>query len=107
MHMRELLTAAVRVGGVTHLVGPVTMVLQGGPRSAVSVPSYCAVWNGHRPFQRWFLGPNRRQGILLMASPKIEVVHDFVKDSAYSITEHKSVHLSFLNSTLFIKSLLY
>nr|XP_019589541.1 PREDICTED: probable E3 ubiquitin-protein ligase HECTD4 isoform X6 [Rhinolophus sinicus] len=32
MHMRELLTAAVRVGGVTHLVGPVTMVLQGGPR---------------------------------------------------------------------------
>lgn len=31
--MRELLTAAVRVGGVTHLVGPVTMVLQGGPRS--------------------------------------------------------------------------
>lgn len=30
--MRELLTAAVRVGGVTHLVGPVTMVLQGGPR---------------------------------------------------------------------------
>ncbi|KAL7986606.1 hypothetical protein Chor_012889 [Crotalus horridus] len=33
VHMRELLTAAVRVGGVTHLVGPVTMVLQGGPRS--------------------------------------------------------------------------
>ncbi|XP_015499572.1 probable E3 ubiquitin-protein ligase HECTD4 isoform X4 [Parus major] len=32
VHMRELLTAAVRVGGVTHLVGPVTMVLQGGPR---------------------------------------------------------------------------
>ncbi|XP_062874264.1 probable E3 ubiquitin-protein ligase HECTD4 isoform X2 [Trichomycterus rosablanca] len=32
IHMRELLTAAVRVGGVTHLVGPVTMVLQGGPR---------------------------------------------------------------------------
>ncbi|XP_028827058.1 probable E3 ubiquitin-protein ligase HECTD4 isoform X2 [Denticeps clupeoides] len=32
LHMRELLTAAVRVGGVTHLVGPVTMVLQGGPR---------------------------------------------------------------------------
>lgn len=30
--MRELLTTAVRVGGVTHLVGPVTMVLQGGPR---------------------------------------------------------------------------
>eukprot|EP00061_Rhincodon_typus_P018555 g47769.t1 len=30
--MRELLTAAVRVGGVTHLVGPVTTVLQGGPR---------------------------------------------------------------------------
>nr|XP_060642062.1 probable E3 ubiquitin-protein ligase HECTD4 isoform X2 [Anolis sagrei ordinatus] len=37
VHMRELLTAAVRVGGVTHLVGPVTMVLQGGPRS---VPHY-------------------------------------------------------------------
>uniref|UniRef100_A0A4W3K6B9 HECT domain E3 ubiquitin protein ligase 4 n=1 Tax=Callorhinchus milii TaxID=7868 RepID=A0A4W3K6B9_CALMI len=32
VHMRELLTAAVRVGGVTHLVGPVTTVLQGGPR---------------------------------------------------------------------------
>nr|XP_014344074.1 PREDICTED: probable E3 ubiquitin-protein ligase HECTD4 [Latimeria chalumnae] len=32
VHMRELLTAAVRVGGVTHLVGPVTMVLQRGPR---------------------------------------------------------------------------
>ncbi|XP_075290613.1 putative E3 ubiquitin-protein ligase HECTD4 isoform X1 [Opisthocomus hoazin] len=32
VHMRDLLTAAVRVGGVTHLVGPVTMVLQGGPR---------------------------------------------------------------------------
>ncbi|XP_046872567.1 probable E3 ubiquitin-protein ligase HECTD4 isoform X1 [Hypomesus transpacificus] len=32
VHMRQLLTAAVRVGGVTHLVGPVTMVLQGGPR---------------------------------------------------------------------------
>ncbi|XP_030623120.1 LOW QUALITY PROTEIN: probable E3 ubiquitin-protein ligase HECTD4 [Chanos chanos] len=32
VHMRELLTAAARVGGVTHLVGPVTMVLQGGPR---------------------------------------------------------------------------
>lgn len=32
VHMRELLTTAVRVGGVTHLVGPVTMVLQGGPR---------------------------------------------------------------------------
>lgn len=32
--MRELLTTAVRVGGVTHLVGPVTMVLQGGPRYA-------------------------------------------------------------------------
>ncbi|KAG9487790.1 hypothetical protein GDO78_007527 [Eleutherodactylus coqui] len=26
VHMRELLTAAVRVGGVTHLVGPVTMM---------------------------------------------------------------------------------
>lgn len=34
--MRELLTAAVRVGGVTHLVGPVTMVLQGGPRLVCS-----------------------------------------------------------------------
>lgn len=34
--MRELLTAAVRVGGVTHLVGPVTMVLQGGPRFVCS-----------------------------------------------------------------------
>ncbi|KAF6729287.1 putative E3 ubiquitin-protein ligase HECTD4 [Oryzias melastigma] len=33
VHMRELLTAAVKVGGVTHLVGPVTMVLQGGPRT--------------------------------------------------------------------------
>lgn len=37
VHMRELLTAAVRVGGVTHLVGPVTMVLQGGPRLVVSI----------------------------------------------------------------------
>uniref|UniRef100_A0A3B4BE60 HECT domain-containing protein n=1 Tax=Periophthalmus magnuspinnatus TaxID=409849 RepID=A0A3B4BE60_9GOBI len=27
VHMRELLTAAVRVGGVTHLVGPVTMMI--------------------------------------------------------------------------------
>ncbi|TSW08319.1 putative E3 ubiquitin-protein ligase HECTD4 [Bagarius yarrelli] len=32
IHMRELLTTAVRVGAITHLVGPVTMVLQGGPR---------------------------------------------------------------------------
>lgn len=46
--MRELLTAAVRVGGVTHLVGPVTMVLQGGPRSVVSVGLYCPVRNGQR-----------------------------------------------------------
>lgn len=43
VHMRELLTAAVRVGGVTHLVGPVTMVLQGGPRSVVSISLYCHV----------------------------------------------------------------
>jgi len=46
--MRELLTAAVRVGGVTHLVGPVTMVLQGGPRYTLNwfnlrlLPNYCS-----------------------------------------------------------------
>lgn len=51
VHMRELLTAAVRVGGVTHLVGPVTMVLQGGPRSVVSVSLPCPVWDGQRPLQ--------------------------------------------------------
>lgn len=41
VHMRELLTAAVRVGGVTHLVGPVTMVLQGGPRWVYSFTVLC------------------------------------------------------------------
>lgn len=41
VHMRELLTAAVRVGGVTHLVGPVTMVLQGGPRWVHSFTILC------------------------------------------------------------------
>ncbi|KPP69529.1 hypothetical protein Z043_111707 [Scleropages formosus] len=41
VHMRELLTAAVRVGGVTHLVGPVTMVLQGGPSLSGQRDSSC------------------------------------------------------------------
>lgn len=56
VHMRELLTAAVRVGGVTHLVGPVTMVLQGGPRSVVSVGLYCPVWNGQTPSKAYSWG---------------------------------------------------
>ncbi len=33
--MKELLTAASRVGGATHLVAAVTSVLQYGPRSAI------------------------------------------------------------------------
>lgn len=32
VHMRELLTAATKVGGATHLVAAVTSVLQHGPR---------------------------------------------------------------------------
>ena len=32
VHMKELLTAAARVGGTTHLVAAVTSVLQHGPR---------------------------------------------------------------------------
>ena len=36
VHMKELLTAASRVGGVTHLVAAVTSVLQHGPRSEVT-----------------------------------------------------------------------
>ena len=48
--MWELLTAAVRVGGVTHLVGPVTMVLQGGPRSVVSGSSYHPDQSGGEAF---------------------------------------------------------
>lgn len=43
--MRELLTAAVRVGGVTHLVGPVTMVLQGGPRFVYFSENNEMVWS--------------------------------------------------------------
>lgn len=31
VHMKELLTAAARVGGTTHLVAAVTSVLQRGP----------------------------------------------------------------------------
>ena len=32
VHMKELLTAASRVGGATHLIAAVTSVLQQGPR---------------------------------------------------------------------------
>ena len=36
VHMKELLTAATRVGGATHLVAAVTSVLQHGPRYTLS-----------------------------------------------------------------------
>lgn len=72
VHMRELLTAAVRVGGVTHLVGPVTAgPSREDPRSVVSVSLSCPVWNGQKAFQRFLLGPNVRSWCLLVFSPKI------------------------------------
>jgi uncharacterized protein YodC (DUF2158 family) len=58
VHMRELLTDAVRVGGVTHLVGPVTMVLQGGPRLVVSFGSHHPSYSGRQTFQDYSQGLN-------------------------------------------------
>lgn len=68
VHMRELLTAAVRVGGVTHLVGPVTMVLQGGPRQVVSISLDCFVRMG-KALHEMILGARSRQWYLLMFFP--------------------------------------
>ena len=82
VHMRELLTAAVRVGGVTHLVGPVTMVLQGGPRSVVSVQCELTCRHGQKPCQSLRLGPNHRQWYLLMLSPKTLYFY-FYKSSSW------------------------
>lgn len=86
------------VGGVTHLVGPVTMVLQGGPRSVVSVNKWQLINlglkgdKGHlwkewiwiylnqetsvlsrmgRAIQRSLSGWEHRQWHLLMFSPRI------------------------------------